>query len=256
METSFSISVNGGTLRGVAHLPAAEHCPCLILCHGLTGNAQGRTLIKIARCLEQHQVACIRLDCMGSGNSDGESAQATTSTEAADVLAVFEYARSLPQVDPDRIALGGHSLGAMAVLMAAQHCEAAGIVLLSPALSCYHELIQLLTGERLHDFLKRGVLDLSGFEVSRAMVDELSDVDGYRIACELALPTLLIHGELDDESPVYHSIRLKDKLGDLAELHLIPSVHHCYETADAQANVARLTAEFMVKLQKNGGKRT
>ena len=256
METGFSISVNGGTLRGVAHLPVAEHCPCLILCHGLTGDAHERTLIKIARCLEQHQVACIRLDCMGSGDSDGESAQATTSTEAADILAVSEYARSLPQVDPDRIALGGHSLGAMAVLMEADRCAAAGIVLLSPALSCYHELIQMLTGERLHDFLKRGVLDLGGFEVSRAMVDELSDVDGYQLACKLALPTLLIHGELDDESPVYHSIRLKDKLGDLAELNIVPGVHHCYETADAQATVARLTAEFMVKLQKNGGKRS
>ena len=248
METGFSISVRGGTLRGVAHLPSQEHCPCLILCHGLTGDAHERTLIKIARCLEQHHVACIRPDCMGSGDSDGESGQATTSTEAADLLSVFEYARSLPQVDPERIVLGGHSLGALAALMAAEQCKPAGIMLLSPALSCYHELIQMLTGERLHAFLERGVLDLGGFEVSKAMVDELSDVDGYQIACRLALPTLLIHGGLDGESPVYHSIRLKDKLGDLAELHIVPGVHHCYETAQAQSAVAGLTAEFMVKI--------
>lgn len=246
MELEFSIPRGNGVLRGIAHLPEGEHLACLILCHGLTGCAHERPLIRIARELENHGVACIRYDCMGSGESDGEPRQATVSTEVEDTLAVVGYARALPQIAPSRITLGGHSLGALVALLAAQRCEAKGLVLLSPALSCDHELIQLLTGERLKSFRENGVLDLGGFEISKAMVDELTDIDGYRVACALKLPTLLIHGELDGESPVYHSVRLKEKLGDLASLHIIPDVHHCYERTDAQHAVALLVSEFML----------
>lgn len=159
----------------------------------------------------------------------------------------MEYARTLPQVDPEKILVGGHSLGALAAVMAAEKANAAGLVLLSPAFSCYHELIQLLTGPQLQDFLQNGWIDLGGFRVSKAMVDELSDLDGYRITCGLGLPTLLVHGELDGESPVYHSLRLKDKLGSRAELQLIPGVHHCYETAAAQALVAQKVRNFLLR---------
>lgn len=130
---------------------------------------------------------------------------------------------------------------------AAEKANAAGLVLLSPAFSCYHELIQLLTGPQLQDFLQNGWIDLGGFRVSKAMVDELSDLDGYRIVCGLNVPALLIHGELDGDSPVYHSIRLKDKLGSRAELQLIPGVHHCYETAAAQALVAQKVRNFLLR---------
>lgn len=65
--------------------------------------------------------------------------------------------------------------------------------------------------------------------------------------CGLGLPTLLVHGELDGESPVYHSLRLKDKLGSKAELQLIPGVHHCYETAAAQADVAAKVRNFLLR---------
>lgn len=248
MEVNFSIPRKDGILRGIAHLPDGENRPCLVLCHGLTGCAHERTLIKIARCLEAHQIACVRYDCMGSGESDGESSQATVSTEVADTLAVAGYARSLAQVDASRIILGGHSLGALVALLAARECGAKGLVLLSPALSCYHELIELLVGEQLKSFRENGILDLGGFEISKAMVDELTDIDGYRVARELNLPTLLVHGELDNESPVYHSVRLKEALGGLAQLNIIPNAHHCYERADAQSAVARLVTEFMLKL--------
>lgn len=245
MEVNFSIPRGAGVLRGVAHLPEGGGHACLVLCHGLTGSAHERMLIRIARRLEQHQVACIRYDCMGSGESDGEPSRASVSTEVEDTLAVVRYARSLPQIDEERIVLGGHSLGALVALLAAQSCGAKGLALLSPALSCYHELIELLTGSQLHAFREKGVVDLGGFEVSKAMVDELSEIDGYRVACELNLPTLLIHGELDGESPVYHSVRLKEKLGGRAQLHIVSDAHHCYERTDAQFAVARLVAEFM-----------
>lgn len=249
MEVGFELSTKRGVIRGNASLPAGGPSACLILCHGLTGNCHAPWLIRIARELEAHGIACIRFDCLGSGESDSESSQATTLSEVEDALSVFEYVRSLPQIDPSRIALGGHSLGVLVALLAAQKCEAKALVLLSSALSCYHELIQPLTGERLRSFRETGILDLGGFEVSRAMVEELSDFDGYQVACALGLPTLLIHGELDDESPVYHSIRLKEKLGDLAELNIIPGVHHCFETAAAQASIALLAAEFMSKFK-------
>ena len=43
--------------------------------------------------------------------------------EIDDIVAAFEFARSLPYVDPDRIYLGGHSTGATRVLLAAAYTD-------------------------------------------------------------------------------------------------------------------------------------
>ena len=134
MQTSFSLTVRGKTLRGIAHLPEKENCPCLVLCHGLTGCAHERPLMAIAKELEKNGVVCLRHDCIGSGESDGLPEEATTSTEAEDTSAVMEYARTLPQVDPEKILVGGHSLGALAAVMAAEKANAAGLVLLAMVL--------------------------------------------------------------------------------------------------------------------------
>jgi dienelactone hydrolase len=40
-------------------------------------------------------------------------------TEAADLIAAFEYVRALPYVDPERVALGGHSMGGLITVLAA-----------------------------------------------------------------------------------------------------------------------------------------
>lgn len=247
MEISFELSGKHGIIRGRTYLPKTQNNACLILCHGLTGDCHERPLVKIARALAANGAACILYDCTGSGDSDGESRNATVRSEVDDTLAVARYACTLKGVDAGRIVFGGHSLGALVAILAAKEFGARGLMLLSPALSCYHELIAMLTGERLAEFRKTGILDLGGFEICKEMVDELSDIDGYRIACELDLPTMLIHGDLDGDSPVYHSIRLKEKLGDKAELCVIADVHHCYETAPAQAEAARSAVEFMTK---------
>ena len=86
--------------------------------------------LDIAKELEKNGVVCLRHDCIGSGESDGLPEEATTSTEAEDTAAVMEYARTLPQVDPEKILVGGHSLGARAAVMAAEKANAAGLVLL------------------------------------------------------------------------------------------------------------------------------
>lgn len=247
MEISFELSGKHGIIRGRTFLPKTESNACLILCHGLTGDCHERPLVKTARGLAANGAACILYDCTGSGDSDGESRNATVRSEVDDTLEVARYACTLKGVDAGRIVFGGHSMGALVAVMAAKEFGAKGLMLMSPAFSCYHELIAMLTGERLAEFRKTGILDLGGFEICKEMVNELCDIDGYQIACELNLPTMLIHGELDGDSPVYHSIRLKEKLGDQAELKLIPDVHHCYETAAAQAEVACSVVKFMTQ---------
>ena len=77
------------------------------------------------------------------------------------------------------------------------------------------------------------------------MVEELTELDGYAEAAAVQAPFLLIHGELDGDSPVYNSIRLRQLLGDRAELHLIPDVHHCYETHAAQTAVGTIIADYL-----------
>lgn len=56
----------------------------------------------------------------GSGNPGHYE---TLFGEVDDILSAYEYAASLPYVDPDRIYLGGHSTGGTRALLAAEHTD-------------------------------------------------------------------------------------------------------------------------------------
>ena len=138
-----SLPGSGVTLRGVLARPAGDGpFPAYIHVHGSvqaqdagrpawTGLAPGSYLQMLAR--EGYVV--LRLSRRGHFGSDGTTSnyhidQSTVSpsgyavfssieTDAKDVVVVAEHLRSLSFVDPERVAVGGHSVGGVVSVLAA-----------------------------------------------------------------------------------------------------------------------------------------
>ena len=91
---------------------------------------------QLAEHLAHRGIAVLRTDARGFGGSSGEPDDEahTTAERARDNSAAFRWLASQPEVDPKRIALVGHSEGAMiAVMLASEGRQPALLALLAPS---------------------------------------------------------------------------------------------------------------------------
>lgn len=91
-----------------------------------------RPFFVITDYLVRHGIAVLRYDDRGVGESTGTFATSTSDDFATDALSAVEFLKTLPQIDPKRIGLVGHSEGGLiAPICASQSKDVAFIVLLA-----------------------------------------------------------------------------------------------------------------------------
>jgi uncharacterized protein len=136
--------VDGGVrLVGVLTRPkGAEDAPAVLLLSGSgpldrDSNMPGQALdvsSALATTLGAHGVASLRYDKRGVGESGGQWVRTGFQEETDDAAAALVALRRAPGIDPGRLTIIGHSLGAtIAIRLAESYDRIAGIVLLSVA---------------------------------------------------------------------------------------------------------------------------
>jgi dipeptidyl aminopeptidase/acylaminoacyl peptidase len=142
-----TISTNGYTLAGTLLLPrdAGRPLPAVVMITGsgqqkrdseipMPGLENYRPFRQIAESLASRGIAVLRVDDRGVGGSTGRETlmTATTSSFADDTRAQIAYLRSRKEIEPERIALVGHSEGgSIALMVAASDARIHAIVLMA-----------------------------------------------------------------------------------------------------------------------------
>lgn len=133
MVTSRELSFRSDGLRcaGRLFLPSerAGRAPCVVMGHGTTGTVDFGLTRYASRFAEAGMVV-LAFDYRHFGRSDGEPRQLIrVGRQLTDWRAAVEYARSLPGVDADRVAVWGTSLSAgHVVAVAAEDPRIAAVV--------------------------------------------------------------------------------------------------------------------------------
>jgi len=113
---------DGVTCRAWAYVPderVARPAPCIVMAHGL-GGTRDASLEPYAQRFVQSGFFVVLFDYRYLGDSDGEPRQLISiARQLEDWAAAIAFARSMPGVDADRIALWGCSLSGGHVLVAA-----------------------------------------------------------------------------------------------------------------------------------------
>ena len=100
------------------------------------------TLGQLAGAIADAGFLAVRYDKRGYGQSGGRAESATLSDYADDARSVFTWLRNRRDVDPDRIAVLGHSEGAwVALLAASRERRIAGVVAIAAPSSTGAELV-------------------------------------------------------------------------------------------------------------------
>lgn len=121
VERKVAFFSGGVPLAGVLTLPegASGPLPGVVLCHGFLCT-MAMDLPEIAARLAAAGLAVLRFDYRGFGASGGEPrGDLQPLAQSADARAAVSLLRTLPEVDPERVALWGTSFGGAVVLHAA-----------------------------------------------------------------------------------------------------------------------------------------
>ena len=133
------IKVNGKIVLP-EHASASKPVPGAVLCHGF--GADQNVMESSALLLGKKGVATIVFDLRGHGLSEG----CLDGNFGSDVINAWRLLTSLPEIDSSRIALIGHSLGALSSILAAKIVKPKAIV----ALSCPYEMKGTVPEEPSH----------------------------------------------------------------------------------------------------------
>jgi uncharacterized protein len=96
----------------------ADSAPVIVMAHGLTGTRRDR-LGAFAERFADAGIAAFVFDYRGFGDSAGEPDLFEPERQFEDWRSAIEFARSIPGIDPDRVATFGSSLGGGNALAAA-----------------------------------------------------------------------------------------------------------------------------------------
>lgn len=244
-----------------ANLPA--RLPAVVLLAGSgandrDGTAAGIPIIgQIAGALADAGFLVVRYDKRGSGQSGGRTESATLSDFAEDARAVVNWLRRRDDVDDDRIAVIGHSEGAMVALLAAareRRIRAVGAIaapsgtgaeLILEQQQHALDVINAPAAEReakvaLQRQIQDAVLTGRGWDGVPADLRRQADTpwfqsllawDARTVLEDVRQPLLLVYAELDRQVPIAHAARMStlaqtESDSDAVELVTVRGVNH------------------------------
>lgn len=241
MQQYCEIPTPKGVMRGFFHTPNQKEFPVCIIFHGFTGCNTGTkfSYVKISRLLEASGIGTIRMDFLGSGESDLTFKDMTFDDELSCARIIFEEIKKLPSTTA--IYLLGHSMGgAIASELAKLYPQdIQKMCLWAPAFNLPNA-VEYLTG----NVKKAETYDHGGFEISHAFVEDILSRDFYKNLNTYQNSLMIIHGTQDTTVPFEIS---QNYLKGFANPIFKP-IHgatHNYDTINHIQEVIKLTYEFL-----------
>jgi len=243
MQQYCEIPTPKGIMRGFFHVPVKESFPVCIIFHGFTGCNTGTkfSYVQIARLLEAQGIGTIRMDFLGSGESDLMFKDMTFADELSCARVILEEMQKLQQVTD--IYVLGHSMGgAIASELAKLYPnDIKKMCLWAPALNL-PVAIEYLKG----NVAKAKTYDHSGFEISDEFVEDITARDFYKDLDIYKNELLVIHGTKDTTVPFDISNIYLKKMNQ-PRFESIENATHNFDNLDHIQTVIKMTYHFFIE---------
>ena len=232
----FSCERDGLTIKGTVFLPKGKtDCPIAVISHGFMANQMFSQIH--AQNLAKMGYAAFCFDFCGGtlvGSSDGDSTDMSVLTEAEDLKAVIEFAKSQSYTDENELILLGCSQGGFvsAIVAAEMKEEVDALILLYPAL-CIPD--DARSGEMMFaKFDPQNVPETfwcGPMKLGRRYVTDVIEMDPYEIINQYTGKVLIIHGNQDkivDISYALRAVETYSQAGADVEMKIIDKGGHMF----------------------------
>ena len=176
-----------------------------LFAHCFTCSKNYKAPTHVSRALAREGIATLRFDFTGLGESEGEFAETSFSSNVDDLVAAADYmqrALGAPTL------LIGHSLGGAAVIHAARRIESVRTVVTIAAPSSTEHLAEMLSPAR-PELEARGEAEVTiagrSFTIGKQFLDELEAVSMQEAVARLDRPLLIFHSPVDDIVGIDHA---------------------------------------------------
>lgn len=250
MQKAVSIIHKGLELRGMEHMPEGEKLPAVILFHGFTGTKlePHRLFLKISRELEVKGIASFRFDFLGSGESDGNFEDMTVSGELEEAESIFNYVKSHPQVDEDKIIILGFSMGGLVASLLAGNLsnEVEKLILVAPAGTIGKSIEPMI--DSVPFIASHDAYDHGGNLVGKAFLEDVKNLEVWSQSAKYKGKVLLIHGTKDEAVPFEVSnLYIENSYKAQASLLPIEGGDHTFNAYHWEKAVIDAILEFAMK---------
>ncbi len=203
---------NGYALAARLELPIDQHPHNFVLfAHVFTGHKNLNAVKYISRGLTMNGFGVLRFDFTGLGESEGEFAETTFTSNVEDLIAAALYLET-PHRAPAVIV--GHSLGGAAALFAASQLRSVKAVATIGTPSEPEHVSHLLR-DSIEDIEARGMAKVSigsnEFMIKKEFLDDLRNQNMFKIIRHLRKALLVLHSpqdrivEIENAARIYHA---------------------------------------------------
>jgi hypothetical protein len=242
-------------LVGLLSLPERKNPPIVIAIHGFKGTKEYYPFLNNSiKPLTDAGIAVLRIDCRGSGESDLELKNATIKSESEDVLTAIEYVKNLKNIDPERIALIGISMGVAAILMAMkQKPKVKTLVFWGPAWY-FNDGSRYDTPESRKTVKDEGVFYVTqGFTgkkliAGKELLQEMTTLDVRPYMKFVEVPVLILRGLRDEIVRIAKDKETQKALK--AEYKTIEKGDHNFTEKESEKELIKLTLDWLDKWLK------
>ncbi len=236
-EKKYTIEVSPGEqTRLVLAEPLEKTGRVVLLCHGFMSDNESSTNLELTRRLIPEKIATCRFDFDGHGASARPLQAMRMSRCLNQVEAILDW---LPAQGFSKVGLLGSSFGGLIALHGAARRRIHVLALKCPV-SHYPPLWRERLGEAGMKFWKEnGLLTFAGLDgkaqLEYPFYEDLLQYDTYKEAATIQAPTLIVHGDTDEDVPHSQSEHLYEVLQCEKRFESIKGADHPF-TKEADFN--------------------
>ncbi|HPN54785.1 MAG TPA: alpha/beta fold hydrolase [Candidatus Moranbacteria bacterium] len=223
--------------------------PMVVFCHGHSTSKDSTSIKKLSEILNSKNVSTFRFDVSGHGESEGKFEETTVSDAMNDILSAIEYVKSLGY---SKIGLVGSSFGGAASILAAAKSPDLFVLALKAPVSDYKRLkITKMGINGVQNWEKQGYMeyekdDERGLRLKYSFFEDFDNFNEYEAAKNITAPTIIVHGDSDNDVPVEQSIKLATIIPN-CKLEVVSGADHGFSNPENFEKMLKLIPEFILE---------
>jgi len=220
----------------------------VIFVHGFNSTKNHKHFLPIIDQLVNQGVSTFSYDTFGQGDSDGKLEDLTITEAVDDTLQAIEYVRSLGYKN---VGIVGTSFGGFVALIAAEKYKRLKFLALKSPVSDYNKQVKVVASEDdLETWKEKGFINYGDADhfvkLNYSFFEDMINYDAYKVATELTIPTLIVHGDNDKSVTISQSKKLASVLPN-ATLEIIHGADHGYKDPEHASKMRELITNFVIE---------
>lgn len=194
--------------------------------------------------LQEEGYTICRFDCVGAGDSEGDSHYTTIYGEIEDTKVVLHWIKE--NIKPEKFMILGYSMGGIVTSVLCNEVPLDGILLWSPCSEPYANFHHLLGADLFDRGLKGEDVDFMGDLVCHEFFEKLDapQINPLAAIKNFKKPLRLIQGDGDKDVLVYNSANY-EKTVPGAVRHVVPGATHGYDKVSWQLELLEYTKKYV-----------